>query len=232
MSRQPPRLKIGSPEEWRRGSFAEVKHGVIDVALGGSLFGLVNGAFFGAQYGMLKDLGVAVIMGIVGSFAGAIGGGLISAVVGAVGELICGKLGLDKRVRAKLGGRLDQLRGRLLYGGLVGALGGSVIMVLVLGIYEGLGGTLDRLLTGAIFWGAWGTIGGAVDWTFGWGLQTDRRIGRAVIGGGMGTLPGIIWAAIIIAANGAVVMAVIGALVLVMLGVSIGAITKLPKGTI
>src|SRR5262245_18484033 len=141
---------FGTPEQWREGYFTEAKHGVIDVALGGSLFGIIGVSAAGPWFGMSKGLDGAVLMGFLASFAGAIGGALLCTFVGALGELICGKLSLDRALRTKLGGRLDTGRGRLLYGGLLGAIGGPIITLLVRGIYEGFNGIIDSIFIGVI----------------------------------------------------------------------------------
>jgi len=137
MSHRDIRDLFGTPDEWHQGSFTEVKHGVIDVALGVGIFGAIGGSAAGPLYGPYSwtpyqeatiDFGSAIILGCIGAFVGAVGGVLIGTIVGGIGEIICGKLGLDKLLRTKLGGRLDGVWGRLLYGGLLGAIGGPIIL--------------------------------------------------------------------------------------------------------
>lgn len=227
MSDQTARKIFGTPEEWRQGSFAEVKHGVIDVAIGGGLFGIISGAAVGPLYQVTKELGAANIMGVIGAIIGAIGGALIGTIVGGVGELICSKFGLDKYLRENLRGRLDGVRGRLLYGGLLGAIGGPVIMVIVRAIYDGFSGIIDALFIGVVFWGFWGVIGGGVDWLFNWGIQTDRRLGGTTIGGGIGIIIGMVYGAIVWVSSGGLIGALIGAILLIVIGAGVGLVAKI-----
>jgi hypothetical protein len=176
----------------------------------------------GPEFGAAEGPDVAFIMGLVGAFVGAVGGALIGTILGGVGELICSKLGLDKLLRARLGGRLDDIWGRLLYGGLLGAIGGPIFLVAIRRFYEGFGGIVDSFLVGAIFWGFWGIVGGGIDWAFNWSIQTKRPLGSGLIGGALGILTGLICGIIVVVTSGAIVPAALGAMVLAALGVGVG----------
>jgi hypothetical protein len=222
MSDPDVRKIFGTPEEWHRNSFTETKHGVVDVALGGGLFGIVSGSLAGPFYGLVKGLSGAIMMGFIGALIGAIGGALIGTVVGGIGELICGKFGLDRLLRVKLGGRLDGGRGRLLYGALLGLIGGPIIMVIVRGIYEGFVGILNWVFIGATLWGICGAVGGGMDWVFSWGFRAGRDERAVIIGAGSGLLSGLICGSIFWVLSGAITTTIIGVIVLTIVGLGVG----------
>jgi hypothetical protein len=224
MNEQLPRRRLGTVEAWRQGSFAEIKHGVVDVAIGGGLYGAVSGAFFGALWGVAEtqEAGVAIVMGLIGFIAGTVGGSLIGALVGLAGELLTSRLSLDHLLRRLLGGRLDRLAGRLSYGAMVGLLGGPPIWVLAAGCYEGFEGLLNRIIQGAVAWTVAGLTGGLLDWLATWAIESGGMLGGAIIGGLAGLAVSLVGAAIGLAAGGLAPLVLAGALIPPIFGTVLG----------
>ena len=227
---QPELRKLfDSPDEWHQDTFVETKWGVIDVMSGGGVFGAISGSAVGAQYGQeMGDLGAVAIFGLIGALVGVVGGALLGILIGGVGELICSRFGLDRRLRSKLGGSLNTFTGRLLYGGLLGAAGGAIMLGLVLGIYGGHGELIDSVVIGAVFWATWGTIGGAINWILNRARLTDSVGGGVVIGGGIAAMVGIILG-IISSVMAGISVGIVMAMMMTVLGIGSGATTRVMR---
>jgi hypothetical protein len=123
-----------------------------DLALGGALLGAVGGAIAGAALFAAIDQGGMLVLGFAGAVVGAIGVALVGLLVGLIGHWLMGWLGLEQRIRARRGGRL-------LRAGVVGALGGPLIHILLRGLGVGIGGFVAAGVIGLVFWTVCGAIG-------------------------------------------------------------------------